>query len=295
MSGRRSERARSAPIEKEFGVPIPGEVLPQDQWVRTALKKVPDGLLDWEALFGRRAPIVIDIGCGNGRYTLQSAVQRPECDHLAVDILPMVIRYATRRANQRGLSNTRWAVIGGRELLADHVPTGSVAEIHCYHPQPYYTQEEMPKRLITGEFLALAHRALAPTANDDARGTRAVRGGLLFLQTDHPAYWDYMRGVVPVFFNFEEHAGPWPDSPRGRTRREIIARSKRLPVFRGMGRARMGLDMDDARRLADELPLPTFNADRRLAEADRLERGGREGGPSHPRPPPGSPRRKQRG
>jgi tRNA (guanine-N7-)-methyltransferase len=280
----RHERAPSAPIEKEFGVPIPGEVLPQDRWVRTALKKVPDGLLDWEALFGRRAPLVIDIGCGNGRYTLQSAVQRPQCDHLAVDILPMVIRYATRRANQRGLSNTRWAVIGGRELLADHVPAGSVAEIHCYHPQPYYTREEVPKRLITGEFLALAHRALVP-------------GGLLFLQTDHPAYWDYMLRVVPVFFELAEHVGPWPDSPRGRTRREIIARSKRLPVFRGMGRARLELDMNEARRLAEQLPLPTFDADRRLVEVDRLERDtvGRPGAAATRRSAPrNTPRRKAR-
>jgi tRNA (guanine-N7-)-methyltransferase len=221
---------------------------------------VPPGLLDCEALFGRRAPIVIDIGCGNGRYTLHSAVTRPDYDHLAVDILPVVIRYATRRANQRGLSNTRWAVIGGRELLADHVPPGSVAEIHCYHPQPYYTPEEVPKRLITPEFLVLAHRALAA-------------GGKLFLQTDHPAYWKYMRQVAPVFFEFTERDAPWPDSPHGRSRREIMARSKGLPIFRGEGRARTDLDLEQARSLAESLPLPMFDADRRLVELDRIERG----------------------
>lgn len=247
-------------IEREFGVPIPGEILPEDQWVRTALKKIPPGVLDWESLFGRRAPVVIDIGCGNGRSTLHSAVQRPDYDHLAVDILPVVIRYATRRANQRGLSNTRWAVIGGRELLADHVTPGSVTEIHCYHPQPYCTVDEIPKRLITPEFLVLAHRALVP-------------GGLLFLQTDHPAYWKYMRQVVPVFFEFTERDTPWPDSPRGRTRREIMARSKGLPIFRGEGRARTDLDLEQARVLAESLPLPTFDADRRLVELDRMERG----------------------
>ncbi len=247
-------------IEREFGLPIPGEILPEDRWARTALKKVPPGLLDWESLFGRRAPIVIDIGCGNGRSTLQSAVQRPDHDHLAVDILPVVIRYATRRANQRGLSNTRWAVIGGRELLAEHVPPGSVAEIHCYHPQPYYTAEEIPKRLITPEFLVLAHRALVP-------------GGGLFLQTDHPAYWKYIRQVVPMFFEFTERDTPWPDSPRGRTRREIMARNKGLPIFRAEGRSRMDLDLEQARALAESLPLPTFDADRRLVELDRLERG----------------------
>ena len=53
-------------IEKEFGVPIPGAILPEDQWAKTALKKVPEGLLNWAELFGRVAPVLIDVGCGHG-------------------------------------------------------------------------------------------------------------------------------------------------------------------------------------------------------------------------------------
>ncbi len=86
-------------IEHEFGVPIPGEVLPEPQWARTAIKRLPPtGPLDWKAIFGREAPIVLDLGCGNGRYTLLSALARPELNHIGVDVLPVVIRYATRRA-----------------------------------------------------------------------------------------------------------------------------------------------------------------------------------------------------
>ena len=58
-------------IEMEFGVPIPGRILPEAQWVRTGIKRLPlDGPLDWPAIFGRRAPVVLDLGCGNGRFTL---------------------------------------------------------------------------------------------------------------------------------------------------------------------------------------------------------------------------------
>lgn len=246
-------------IEREFGVPVPGEILPPDQWTKTALKQVPEGAIDWEALFGRRAPVVLDIGCGNGRYSISSAVWRPTHDHLASDILPVVIRYATRRGNQRGLSNLRFAVIGGRELLADHIAPGSVTEIHCYHPQPFYDPAQVARRLITPEFLALVHRALVP-------------GGLFFLQTDNPGYWKYMRQVVPVFFDFEEHPGRWPDAPKGRTRREIIALKQGLPVFRGFGKAKLNLSADTALQLAESLPAPTFDADRRLRALDALER-----------------------
>src|SRR5438270_6144530 len=113
-------------IEREFGVPIAGEILDPAQWTQTALKHLPDGLLDWPALFGRTAPIVLDLGCGNGRYLIGSAVWRPDHDHLGLDILPVVIRYATRRGNQRGLSNIRFAVGHARDFLERHVAPGSV-------------------------------------------------------------------------------------------------------------------------------------------------------------------------
>src|SRR6516164_10754839 len=98
-------------VEREFGVPIPGEILDPAQWTQTALKKLPpQGPLDLAALFGRTAPLVVDLGCGNGRFLLGSAVWRSGHDHLGIDVLPVVIRYATRRANQRGLTNIRFAV-----------------------------------------------------------------------------------------------------------------------------------------------------------------------------------------
>src|SRR5262245_41148344 len=98
-------------IEREFGVPIAGEILDASLWTQTALKHIPPGRIVWEELFGRRAPVVLDLGCGNGHFLLGSAVWRPTFDHLGVDILPVVIRYATRRANQRGLRNIRVAVV----------------------------------------------------------------------------------------------------------------------------------------------------------------------------------------
>ncbi len=248
-------------IEREFGVPIAGEILDPSRWTHTALKKLPEGRLNWETLFGRRAPLVLDLGCGNGRFLIGSAVWRPDHDQLGIDILPVVIRYATRRANQRGLSNIRFAVCGGQEFLERHLARGSVAEIHCYHPQPYYDPTQVHRRLITPEFLTRVHQALVP-------------GGQFFIQTDHPGYWRYIRQVVPVFFEVEERTGPWPDAPKGRTRREIIALRRGLPVFRGSGRARINLSRAEAQRLAEALPSPVFDADRRLQELDRLETTG---------------------
>ncbi|VTT97153.1 trna (guanine-n7)-methyltransferase : Putative S-adenosylmethionine-dependent methyltransferase OS=Singulisphaera acidiphila (strain ATCC BAA-1392 / DSM 18658 / VKM B-2454 / MOB10) GN=Sinac_5154 PE=4 SV=1: Methyltransf_4 [Gemmataceae bacterium] len=244
-------------VEREFGVAFPGQILEQSKWTQTALKAMPDGPLNWRELFGRDAPVVLDVGCGNGRFLIGSALSRPTHDHLGGDILPVVIRYARKRGNQRGLTNIKFAVLGGRELLERHVAPHSVDEIHCYHPQPYYDPAKVHLRLVTPEFLASAHRALKP-------------GGLFVIQTDNPGYWKYMREVVPVFFDFHERVGRWPDAPKGRTRREIIALKQKLPVFRGHGTARTELSADEALRKAEMLPPPTFDADRRLRDLDRL-------------------------
>lgn len=236
-------------IEREFGVPFPGRIVPQEKWTQTALKAMPEGRLNWAELFGREAPVVLDLGCGNGRSTMHSAVSRDTHDHLGVDTLPVVIRYARKRGNQRGLKNLKFAVIGGHELLERHVESASVAEIHIYHPQPYYDPATIHRRLITPNFLALVHRCLTP-------------GGLLVVQTDHPKYWQYIRDTATAFFDFHERIGRWPDAPKGRTRREIVAIKKGLPVFRGSGTAKIGLSEADAIRLAELLPPPVFDADR---------------------------------
>lgn len=244
-------------VEREFGVAFPGRIAERSKWTQTALKAMPEGPLNWKQLFGRDAPVVLDIGCGNGRFLIGSALTRSDHDHLGTDILPVVIRYARKRGNQRGLANLKFAVLGGRELLGKHVPPRSVAEIHCYHPQPFYDAAKVHLRLITPEFVVAVHRSLVPS-------------GLFVVQTDNPGYWKYIREVVPFFFDFHERIGRWPESPEGRTRREIVALKKKLPVFRGQGTAKADRSEEEMLRWAESLPPPTFDADRRLRDLDRL-------------------------
>lgn len=233
--------------DSDYGVPLPGEILSPEGWARTALKRLPPpGPLDWAGLFGREAPVVLDLGCGNGRFLVSSAVRRPELNHLGLDILPLVIRYATRRANQRGLHHARLAVCGAHEFLQQYVAPHTVAETHLYHPQPYRDNSLAFKRLITPEFLALVHMALVPD-------------GLWVVQTDNAGYWKYLSEVIPTLFDMEILTGPWPDAPRGRTRREIYARQHKMTVFKAQCRPKPLAD-EEVRRLSGQLPRPQFDA-----------------------------------
>jgi tRNA (guanine-N7-)-methyltransferase len=249
---------RHSDIEREFGVPIPGKVLDPSKWTKTALKKLPpEGPLDVKTLFGRSAPLIVDLGCGNGRFLLGSALARPDFDHIGIDILPMALRYATRRGNQRGLCNLRFAAIDAQRFVSRFLPQGSVLEFHCYHPQPHHDLADAGKRLIAPRFLADAVHALEA-------------GGLFVVQTDNEPYWRYIQSIAGSFFEFREQAGPWPDAPQGRSRREILARRRGYPVYRGWG-IRKELTTEELERLALSLAQPTFDAGPRHSELDRLE------------------------
>jgi tRNA (guanine-N7-)-methyltransferase len=104
----------------------------------------------------------------------------------------------------------------------------------------------------------LVHRTLIP-------------GGTFFLQTDNPGYWQYIRDVVPHFFDFYERIGRWPDVTERTHKGEIMALRRGLPIFRGSGSAKLGLSLDDAEMLARQLPPPRFDASRELRELDRDE------------------------
>ena len=101
--------------------------------------------------------------------------------------------------------------------------------------------------LLTPQFLALVHRSL-------------VAGGLAVFQTDNRAYWQYLQRVLPLFFDYQEIAGAWPDAPQGRTRREIYARRQAMRIYRGQGRPRPELSLEAIQELALTAPRPNFDA-----------------------------------
>ncbi len=80
------------------------------------------------------------------------------------------------------------------------------------------------------------------------------------IQTDNPDYWQYLQRILPVFFDVHEHPDPWPDAPEGRSRREILARSRGLRIFRAEAHRRDDIPPDEALALAETLPPPTFRS-----------------------------------
>src|SRR5262245_64462735 len=223
---------RGGDRESNCGVPFPGTKLPRERWSRTRVALGERGrVFDWRAAFGREAPRVLDLGCGNGRFLIASALARPDHDHLGIDLVPPAVKFASLRAGQRGLTNLKVAWGDASEFVRERCPDASVTEVHLYHPQPYRDRTRADRRQLTPAVLAAIHQALVP-------------GGLFVFQTDNPGYAAYARRVVPALFAWEESSEPWPDAPRGRTLREIVARSQGLAIVRATCR-RLDLPADE--------------------------------------------------
>ncbi|TAJ19101.1 MAG: methyltransferase domain-containing protein [Planctomycetota bacterium] len=224
-------------------------MLPKTDWVRTRVmldRRVEP--FDWQRWFGRVAPRVLDLGCGNGLYLVSSALRRSTHDHLGVELVPPALRLASLRAGQRGLSHCKFAWGDATEFVVSRCPSASVDEVHLYHPQPYYDAAKLDRRQLAPHTLLAIWRVLVP-------------GGLFVFQTDNPAYWKWTGEHAPQLFEWSEHAEPWPDAPAGRTLREIRARAQGLAIFRAVARRRE-LDAGEADARAARMSAPTFDANK---------------------------------
>jgi len=164
--------------------------------------------------------VIVDVGCGDGRWLLASAAAHPERDYVGIELIAPLVR----KAEERAPSNARFIAGDAVSWLRRRADL-SVDEVHVYHPQPYYDPAEVHLGVGTPAFFERVWQVLKP-------------GGLLVLQTDNKRYGTFLLEAARRHFDLEVQGGPWPDAPKGRTRREAVALGKKLPVLRVLGRRR---------------------------------------------------------
>jgi tRNA (guanine-N7-)-methyltransferase len=183
------------------------------------------GTVDLTGLFGRSAPVEMEIGTGKGRFLLESAAAHPDRSWFGLEIEPEYCALVRLRAARQGLSNVRIEPLDGREFVIRRLPPGALAALHVYFPDPWPKKRHHKRRLVTPAFAAAAARALSP-------------GGLLRIASDHATYWSVIEEVLcgePLFERLaEEEAGGWTS---GTNYERKFAASGR-PVFRAVFRRR---------------------------------------------------------
>jgi tRNA (guanine-N7-)-methyltransferase len=140
-----------------------------DQYIVSGLARAdivtqfaPGPPLDLEALFGRVAPLVVEVGIGSGETLLAGATAWPERDFLGFEVYEKVLGATMTGLAQAGLNNVRLiagdAVSGLEQLLAPE----SVSELWTFFPDPWPKKRHHKRRLVSRAFADLVVSRLAP-------------------------------------------------------------------------------------------------------------------------------------
>jgi tRNA (guanine-N7-)-methyltransferase len=156
--------------------------------------------LDFRAVFGRAAPVVVEIGSGMGETTARIARENPQNDYLAVEVHAPGVGSLLKRLAEDGIGNVRVVQHDAVEVLRDMVPVGSLAGLHVFFPDPWPKKRHHKRRLIQPSFARLAAERLAP-------------GGYLHVATDWEEYAQHVLAVLlceKLLTNTAENYAPRP-------------------------------------------------------------------------------------
>ena len=136
--------------------------------------------LDFDAVFGRKAPRILEIGFGMGEATAAIAQAMPECDFLAIEVHTPGVGSLLKLIDERGLTNCRIVQHDAAEVAEKMIPAASLAGIHVFFPDPWPKKRHHKRRLLQPGFIHCLALRLSP-------------GGYLHAATD---WEDYATAIL---------------------------------------------------------------------------------------------------
>lgn len=134
-------------------------------------------------MFGREAPLIVEIGPGVGEATAALAAVRPAYDVLGFEVWRPGVAEAMGRVAAVGATNVRFCAVDAVWSLEHLVEPEGLAELWTFFPDPWHKVRHHKRRLVTPDFAALAATRLAP-------------GAVWRLATDWAAYAERMVEVL---------------------------------------------------------------------------------------------------
>ena len=170
---------------------------------------------DWNAVFGRSTPRVLEIGFGMGQATAQIAADRPDLDFIGVEVHEPGVGALLREIEQRGLANLRIVQHDAVAVLQAMTAPASLAGLHVYFPDPWHKKRHHKRRLIQPALVDLLASRLAP-------------GGWLHCATDWDDYAQQMLAVLDACPALANTAAGFAPRPAMRPLTKFEARGLRL-------------------------------------------------------------------
>jgi len=117
---------------------------------------------DAEKIFGRNAPLELEIGSGKGMFISNAAVQYPDHNFLGIEINGKFSRHAAVRLIRQNCTNAVIVCGDAALILQEVIPNDTLAAVHVYFPDPWWKRAHRKRRILRPEVLKLIENRLAP-------------------------------------------------------------------------------------------------------------------------------------
>lgn len=198
----------------------------EDLWPRFGIEP-ETAPLDCAALFGRQAPVMVEVGFGNGEALVEMARQAPDVDFIGIEVHQPGIGHLLRQLEAGDIRNVRVAACDAGEFLRERIADAALAGVRIWFPDPWPKKRHHKRRLIQAPFVQLLARKLAP-------------GAILHLATDWVPYAEHMLDVLSAAPEYENLSPtgdycarpPWRPETRFEQRGERLGHETRDLLFR---------------------------------------------------------------
>jgi len=152
---------------------------------------------DWDAVFAAGGPLHVEVGFGDGRFTVRRALEEPAARFVGLEVSSGSVQRALRNVRRHGVTNVRIAKVGAEFAVRHLFDRGSVASVTVNFPDPWPKAKHEKNRLMRPEFLRMA-------------ADRLTEQGEVRLATDHPDYLEFARESAAATGLYDELR---PDPP----------------------------------------------------------------------------------
>lgn len=178
---------------------------------------------DWDSVFGRAAPLILEIGFGRGAFLIHLARTHPDCNVIGLEVANRCLEAAESAVERLGLTNVRIVHARAETALHHLFRPKALSQVHINFPDPWFKRGHRHRRLMQADTL-------------DALASRMQPGAHLYLATDIVDYAEMSAALLESVRTFENLLpGSWTTEPlpgRIATKYEEKARREgRTPMY----------------------------------------------------------------
>ncbi len=171
-----------------------------EAWPELGLE-IAGGMIEPAAVFGREAPLVLEIGFGMGDSLLQMARQMPENNYIGIEVHRPGVGRLLNNVRTEGLGNIRVYAEDAIEVLAHCIPDGSLDCLQLFFPDPWHKKKHNKRRILQPAFVKAVRSKLKI-------------GGVFHMATDWENYAEQMMDVMSAAEGYRNSAGAGEFSPQ---------------------------------------------------------------------------------